>query len=221
MAGIIRRLMKRIYVSPEEEVLSMVLEHSVKCRDAARHLRELLELAVEGKSLDQKIAEIERAERDADKLRRAILDHLAEGALPPLSREDFVRLVERVDMVADWSREAARILRALECPSCLRGVSESLLKLGRHAEEAAEKLYEAVRVLGQDLRKARELVAEVERIEDKGDWAYAECLAVLSKHWEDINNPLVMVLVQDVENVVDAAEDASDVLEEIIIRALR
>lgn len=221
MINLLRGLLRRIYVSPEEEVLKMVLEHSDRCRAAAMHLREALELAVEGKPLDEKIAEIEEAEREADRLRRAILDHLAEGALPPLSREDFVRLAERVDMVADWSREAARVLKALGCPPCLRDVSKALLKLGKHAEEAAEKLYEAIGVLGRDLKKARELVAEVERIEDWGDWAYAECLAELSKHWSDINNPLVMVLIQDVENVIDAAEDASDVLEEIIIRALR
>ncbi len=219
--SLLRKFLRSIYVPPEERLIKMVLDHASYCKDAASYLKESVESMVRGLEAEKKIVEVERAEREADRLRREILDYLAEGALPPLSREDFVRLTERVDMIADWSREACRILKALDKPSCLAKVGDTLIRLAEHAEEAAIKLYEAIGALSESLDEARKLVAEVERIEDLGDKAYAECLTELSRHWSEINNPLVLVLIEDVENVVDAAEDASDVLEEIIIRALR
>ena len=217
----LEKLFRRIYVSPEERVLKMTLDHADKCRNAAKRLREALEEALREGDVKRKIAEVEQAERDADKLRREILDYLAEGALPPLSREDFVRLAERVDSIADWSREAVRVLKVICGEVNLTKLGDPLIKLASHAEEASEKLYEAIKAMSEDLKKARDLVAEVERIEDRGDWAYADCLVYISKLWGEMQSPLVLLLVQYVENVVDAAEDASDVLEEIIIRALR
>ena len=217
----LKRILRRIYVSPEESVMEMILEHASLCKRAVQLLEEVLKLAVKGEVSERGIMGVEKAEREADKLRRAILDQLAEGALPPLSREDFVRLAERVDMIADWSREACRVMRAISDPSRLAKVGKPLLDLASYAREAAEKLFEALQALNTDLERARELIAEVERIEDRGDWTYAECLALLSRSWSEINDPLVLILVEDVENVVDASEDASDVLEEIIVRALR
>jgi len=34
------------------------------------------------------------------------MDEVSKGDLPPTAREDIMHLVKRVDMVADWSREA-------------------------------------------------------------------------------------------------------------------
>lgn len=216
-----RSLFRTFYVSPEEEILKLVIQHSAKCKEAAEKLMQAVETALKGEAPRREIEAVENAEREADKIRRKILDQLATGALPPLGREDFVRLVERVDMVADWARDAVRVLKSMKELASLKAVEKPLISLALQAERSAQKLHEAITVMGEDLKKTRELVIDVEKIEDVGDWAYMECLEALSEKWGQIKDPLVLVLIQSVENVVDSAEDASDVLEEITIRALR
>ncbi|RLE91864.1 MAG: hypothetical protein DRJ46_01730 [Thermoprotei archaeon] len=216
-----RSLFRTFYVSPEEEILKLVIQHSAKCKEAAEKLMQAVETALKGEAPRREIEAVENAEREADKIRRKILDQLATGALPPLGREDFVRLVERVDMVADWARDAVRVLKSMKDLASLKAVEKPLISLTLQAERSAQRLHEAITVMGEDLEKTRELVIDVEKIEDVGDWAYMECLEALSEKWSQIKDPLVLVLIQSVENVVDSAEDASDVLEEITIRALR
>lgn len=66
---------------------------------------------------------ISKAEKEADNLRRGVMNELAQGELPAADREDLMHLMKRVDMVADWSQESTRIIKALpitEVPSVLR-----------------------------------------------------------------------------------------------------
>jgi uncharacterized protein Yka (UPF0111/DUF47 family) len=54
--------------------------------------------------------QISQLEMQADNLRRDRVTELSERDLFPTEREDLMELVRAVDWVADWSREAGRIL---------------------------------------------------------------------------------------------------------------
>jgi len=51
------------------------------------------------------IERVAKNEREADTLRRKVMDEVSKGDLPPTAREDMMHLVKRVDMAADWSRK--------------------------------------------------------------------------------------------------------------------
>ncbi|HFC49150.1 MAG TPA: DUF47 family protein [Thermofilum sp.] len=188
-----RSLFRTFYVSPEEEILKLVIQRSAKCKQAAEKLMQAVETALKGEPPHREIEAVEDAEREADKIRRRILDQLATGALPPLGREDFVRLVERVDMVADWARDAVRVLKSMKDLAFLKVIEKPLISLTLQAEKSAQRFHEAITVMGEDLEKTRELVIDIEKIEDVGDWAYMECLEALSEKWSQIKDPLVLV----------------------------
>jgi len=59
------------------------------------------------------IGRIANAEKEADVLRRKVMDEVSKGDLAPIDREDIMHLVKRVDMIADWCRESTRILDAI------------------------------------------------------------------------------------------------------------
>jgi len=216
----LKSLIRMIYISPEEQIYHSVVEHARTCEETVRVFYNIMESMRKGGDYLSMVYDVFRCEKRADELRRSILEMLAKGSMPPLSREDFVRLVERMDMVADWTKEACRILKIFHG----KGVPEQYLgyvaELSRMEYRAVGRLREAVEALRTDYRRTLEIIREIEEIEDSADDIYIEALRFLAEN--EVPNPMLSEkLVEAVENAVDACEDASDVLEEIVIRAIR
>ena len=94
-----------------EIVLEMVREHLELTSTAVKELYNMVCIACEEEtdkdSLYNKISEVEMK---ADQLRRNMIDELSKRDVFPTEREDLMELVRAVDWVADWAREAGRIL---------------------------------------------------------------------------------------------------------------
>lgn len=163
---------------------------------------------------------ISKAEKEADNLRREVMSDLARGELPAADREDLMHLVKRVDMVADWSQESTRIIRALPiegvpdtlrkaCIEMVEGVKECVFALRKSISRIAEKPEEALK--GAD---------EVERQEEKVDDLHEKARILLAK--ETIENAGVAVLISQLleafEMAADSCEDTCDQIRIIVVR---
>jgi len=94
-----------------KDVLEMVRKHLELTINAVQELYNMVCIACEKPSnkdsLYQKISDIEM---EADQLRRTMVTELTTKDIFPTEREDLMELVRAVDWVADWAREAGRIL---------------------------------------------------------------------------------------------------------------
>ena len=163
-------------------------------------------------------------EEEADSVRRKIIEELAKGALPPLSREDFVRLAERMDLIADWAKEAARLLSVIPCKKLRQELAGECLELVDLMYESTEKLYNAVSAMMTDFQKSLQLVHEIEVIEEKGDDLYIKCFSRLERAESGcigVPGMLISKLVESFENTLDACEEVGDLIKIIVVRALR
>ena len=162
-------------------------------------------------------------EEEADSVRRKIVEELARGILPPLSREDFIRLVERMDMVADWAKDIARILRIIPREQLLGLCKECLLIFLKYIRVTSIVLRKAVESMNKDFEKTLRYLNLIEKLEERADDSYLNCLKELEKTVgeETANVLLLEKLIEDLENLEDACEDTSDVIKVIIIRSLR
>ena len=95
----------------DSEVLSMVHEHLNLTKTAVDELHNMIcdscESSLTKDGLYDKISEVEMK---ADSLRRDMISILSESGISPIERQDLMDLVRAIDWVADWSREAGRIL---------------------------------------------------------------------------------------------------------------
>ncbi len=217
---LLSRLAKAIYASPEIKVYEKVINHAEVCASTAKALREAIDAAIKGDMPRDLIERVYELEKQADVLRRQILDDLAKGGLPPLTREDFVRLAERVDKVADWSKEAARLIKASQGLSLDDELKALVRSLAEAEVKAANLLHRALTEMQSSYDSALSIIKEIEKLEDEADEDYVKALALTAK----LPCPkmvLVERLIDAIENAIDACEDASDVLEEIIVRAIR
>ena len=169
------------------------------------------------------IDRIEKAEEEADSLRRKLMRELAGEKLSIIDREDLMHLVKRVDMVADWCLESARVLRVLYQRSFPNALMKGIESMAKGVEECALALQRAIEVMSESPEKALEKADEVERLEEKVDELHekARFSMIEEKGIEAGVLILISSLLGSIENVADACEDACDQIRVIVVRSMQ
>lgn len=216
----IKSLVERIYSSPEKQVYEWIINHAKKCQNTSHRFYNLFEDLVAGKKIDveTELENIMKLEEEADHIRRKILERLAVIGIPPSIRQDYVRITEKIDGIADWIKAAARIVKVMgDIDKLDKSYLEALRNMSKISYEASKLLVDALEKSKENYRDALNIIKEIELKEDEGDNLYINTLA-LSRRYQDF---LLFKLVDNIENSIDATEDASDILEEIIVRIIR
>jgi predicted phosphate transport protein (TIGR00153 family) len=205
---------------PEIKVLDLIEKHLSLSLVAADNLQK----AVEAKMADKIegclfcIRELNKAEEEADNVRRDIEKELAGGILPPLSRADMARLTERLDNVPDWCKQTGRILEIIsanELPEDLKGI---LLETTQMTNKCVHSLADVVRLLYTDHESALNACNTVEILEHEIDNLYIE---TLMKFYESDLKPNTLLLANELaeslEMIGDSCEDAADLIRVVVV----
>jgi len=127
----------------------------------------------------------------------------------------------RIDKIADWAVEGARILNILREEKAPKEVVEVFVDFSESLVKITERTSEMIRALSRDRLRAFTIADEVENMEEDLDALYAEARKKLLKNMKGLG-PAAVVLFYDaldaLENSADACEDSSDILREIVVR---
>ena len=166
------------------------------------------------------IKRVTSGEKEADRLRRKVMDDISKGELSPIDRADLMELVKKVDMVADWSRESTRVLTAVsmdQVPTTLKNV---FMEMVRNVRDCALSLQKCVNKMMTKPEEALRAADTVERKEEKVDDIHEKARTLLGK--EDLPAAGVAVLVSQlfeaIEMIADSCEDACDQVRVIMVR---
>jgi len=206
----------------ETKALTAVQRHLALTTGIVEDLEKAIRAAIEG-DLEEMQTYIERvasSEKEADKLRRGVMDEVSTGELPPTDREDLMSLVKRVDMVADWSRESTRILGAIPMACVPPSIKEAAIKMVVGVKECAVSLQKCVNKIMTKPEEALQAADVVEREEERVDDIHEKARVLMGK--EDLPKAGVAVLVgqlfEALEMIADSCEDACDQVRIIIVR---
>jgi uncharacterized protein Yka (UPF0111/DUF47 family) len=188
-----------------------ISEHAVSC---AGHLQKF---AANFPASAEEVARIRQEEHDADQLTHQALDRLDRTFITPFDREDIHALVGELDSIVDNINALVKRLSSYH----VKAIEPAFVKQAEILVQATLALSEAVHLL----RKTRKLSAlqpkiiEVHRLENIGDDNH---LAALSKLFENGADPLHVVkwkeFFQFMESAIDGCEDATNVLERIVLK---
>jgi hypothetical protein len=202
----------RISLVPQSKQFFRLLEQASDNAVAiSRHLVQLLDAFP---SNGTNLREIKELEHEGDRLTREVVDLLNRTFVTPFDRDDIYLLASAIDDVCDHVDEAAGNILGY-------GVEEIKPKAKEQAQvilRSAEKLHEAVSRL-EGFKDASSQLHALRDLEDEGDrlnraavselfTSGADPLAVI--RWKDIHEQL--------EEAVDACENAADVLEAILVK---
>jgi len=195
----------------KREFFVLLTQASANAREIARTLVEMLDEWPDNRS---KLEEIRELEHEGDRLTREVIDLLNRTFVTPFDRDDLYRLATAIDDICDHVDEAADDIDAYEVrevPPLARLQAEVVHRAAARVHEVVERL-EGFKDSSQELAALREL-------EDEGDRLEREAVAELFRSTTD---PLTVIRWKDIhqqlEEAVDACENAADVLEAILVK---
>src|SRR5437870_4913013 len=160
------------------------------------------------------LREIKESEHEGDRVTRDLVDLLNRTFVTPFDRDDIYNLAGAIDDICDHVDEAAGNIVGYGVDEIRPFAKEQAQVILR----SAEKLNEAVDRLEGFKDSSRQL-HELRDLEDEGDRLNRAAVAEL---FATATDPLVVIRWKDIheqlEEAVDACENAADVLEAILVK---
>jgi predicted phosphate transport protein (TIGR00153 family) len=206
----------------ETKALANIQRHLALTSGLVEDLENAIRAAVNdnAKEMQTCVGRVASGEREADSLRRKVMDEISTGELSPTDREDLMELVKRVDMVADWSRESTRVLGAIPMEQVPRAIKDAFTEMVKSVKECTVSLQKCVNKMMTKPEEALQAADAVEREEEKVDDIHEKARALLAT--EDLPRAGVAILasqlLEALEMVADSCEDACDQVRVIMVR---
>ena len=206
----------------ETKALATIQRHLALITGIIEDLEKAIMAAIksEEKEMRIRIERVASSEREADALRRKVMDEVSKGELSPVDRADLMDLVKRVDMVADWSRESTRVLGAIPMEHVPSSIKDEFVEMVKSVKECVVSLQKCVNKMMTKPEEALKAADDVEREEEKVDDIHEKARTLIGK--EDLPKAGVAILVSQlfeaIEMIADACEDTCDQVRVIMIR---
>ena len=196
----------------DEKFYDLFIRDGENLLEAARKLEEMVN---NYDRLDERVAEIQVLEKRGDEIDDELNARLKRSFITPFDREDIHELVVHLDDVVDGIQATAEIFVIYGITSPDDDVKQLVGLLTGQAVQLLEALtsLEGKRDVGPHLQQIHEL-------EHKADALSRAAIGRLFKGGQD---PLEVIKLRDLyselEETIDAAEDAAEVIERILAKA--
>ena len=204
--------MARISLVPQNREFYRLFNRAAD--NAVEISRGLVKLLDEFPTNGDLLREIKELEHEGDRVTRELVDHLNRTFVTPFDRDDMYRLAGALDDVCDHVDEAAGNIAGY-------GVEEIRPVACEQAQvilRSAQKLTEAIACL-DGFKDASRQLHELRELEDEGDRLNRSAVSELFSSGDD---PMTIIRWKDIheqlEEAVDACENAADVLEAILVK---
>lgn len=161
-------------------------------------------------------ARVDQAEKDADELRRILIDELHRTFVTPIDREDIFRLSRAIDDILDYGYSTVdemQVLKVQPNPH-LRDMTALLAK-------AAREIYLAMQRLQEHPKVAAEHAVRAKSIENRVENAYREALADLFQQPTDLEKVVEILKLREVyrhiSNCADRGDEAANIIGDIVV----
>ncbi len=207
-----------------EQVLQMVEDHLDLTEKAVLALHRMVEVAAEcdPEACKKAFLDISEMEMSADNLRREMVRELTEGDMFPEERDDLMELVRAADWIADWSKEAGRILSTIPFEKTTPEIKTATLNMVKTNVDCVKVLKQSIDQLPKDPSKALSLADEVEMLEETIDDLYGEVRKLFATQELPEFSTGALILLNEffdaIETIADWCENTADIVRAIAVR---
>lgn len=167
---------------------------------------------------DREIAEqLDLKEKEADEVRRILIDELNRTFVTPFDREDIFALSRSIDDVMDYADSTVSEMVILKVnPTPFMQRIATLLK------DAAYEIFQAVQRLQKNPNVAIEHAQRAKTLENRVEGVYREAIADLFTGPEDIHHIVEMLKLREVyrhlSNAADRGDEAANIIANIVVK---
>jgi uncharacterized protein len=167
---------------------------------------------------DPEVAEeLSLKEKEADEVRRILIDELNRSFVTPFDREDIFALSRSIDDVVDYADSTVMemvILKVNPTPYMLR--IAALLK------DAAYEIWQGVQRLPKNPSVAIDHAQRAKALENRVEAVYREAVADLFSGPEDLHHVVEMLKMREVyrhlSNAADRGDEAANIIADIVVK---
>lgn len=205
--------MERWFVKRRKnKILDIAYRQMTVALDTVNDLEKAIKAVMErdGRTARRMIERLFHVEEEIDGLRRTVFEELTKGTLPPQEREDIMRLVRNLDVMADYVKDSARnvlVLMDIDVPDELW---KAFHDMSSHIVSTAAVLRESLRNLRENPSMARAMSEKVEDEENKVDQKHLEIKSLLLKYGDKVNPATLLILKDLLDSMEEAADSCAD-----------
>jgi hypothetical protein len=184
---------------------------------AVEGMQQLLNYVREpGESIAQNVTQIEK---QADEVRRILIDELNQTFVTPMDREDIFALSLTIDDVLDYADTTVEEMHMLQVePNPFIERMVSLLT------EAAREIHMGVMRLDDHPSVANDHAVRAKALENRMETVYREAIADLFAMPRDIDHVVQMLKLREIyrhlSNAADRGDQAANVLGDIVVKKM-
>jgi predicted phosphate transport protein (TIGR00153 family) len=160
---------------------------------------------------------VRQAEKDADEVRRILIDDLNRTFVTPIDREDIFALSRAIDDVMDYADATVEEMEILDVEP-----NDYLRRLVSLLQDAAEEIHLAMLRLKENPGVAAEHATRAKALENRVERVYREAVADLFSGPEDIHHVMEMLklreLYRHLSNCADRGDEAANVIHDIVVK---
>lgn len=161
--------------------------------------------------------EVTRLEKEADEVRRILIDELNRTFVTPMDREDIHALSRAIDDVLDYAYTTVGEMTILEVEP-----NDYLKRMVSLLGDAAREIYLGVLRLSDHPAVAEDHAVRAKALENRVEWVYREALADLFHGPRDVDHIVEMLKLREIyrhlSNAADRGDEAANVITDIVVK---
>jgi len=166
---------------------------------------------------DKSAAKVVQAEKDADEVRRILIDDLNHTFVTPMDREDIFALSRAIDDVMDYAYSTVEEMQVLDVEP-----NDFLRRMVSLLQDAATELHLAMLRLKENPGVASEHASRAKALENLVESVYREAVADLFSGPEDIQHMMGLLKLREIyrhlSNCADRGDAAANVIHDIVVK---
>ena len=161
--------------------------------------------------------EVTRLEKEADEVRRILIDELNRNFITPIDREDLHALSRAIDDIIDYAYSTVGEMSILEVKP-----NDYLRRIVSLLVDATREIYMGVIRLSDHPGVAEDHAVRAKALENRVEWVYREAIAALFRMPQDVEHVVEMLKLREIyrhlSNAADRGDEAGNVLSDIVVK---
>jgi len=166
---------------------------------------------------EKQAAAVAQAEKDADEVRRILIDDLNRTFVTPLDREDIFALSRAIDDVMDYAYSTVEEMVILEVEP-----NDFLRRMVSLLQDAATEIHMAMQRLKENPGVAVEHATRAKALENRVERLYRETIDALFTDVEDVHQVTSMLKLREIyrhlSNCADRGDEAANIIHDIVVK---
>jgi predicted phosphate transport protein (TIGR00153 family) len=204
--------LKQFFKPRQDKFVQRLIEQA----EITLHGLDVLEAYMKKRS-EKHAASVRQAEKDADEVRRILIDDLNRTFVTPIDREDIFALSRAIDDVMDYVYTTVEEMEVLDVEP-----NDYLRRLVSLLQDAAEEIHLAMLRLKENPGVAAEHATRAKALENRVERVYREAVADLFSGPEDIQHVMEMLKLREIyrhlSNCADRGDEAANVIHDIVVK---